>query len=67
MIEALVALAEYCFTDNFDGSRRKYNVKIQIQSVLENDKTTTTQRIADVLLDDMVEQVVTNNTKSQLI
>lgn len=67
MVEQLVALAEYCFIEKSEGLKKKFNVKIQIQKVLENNKESKALRIADVLLDGIVEEVVKNNTKNQLI
>ena len=55
MVQQLVALAEFSFQDAKDGNKRKYNVKLQIQAVLQNDKSSTSLKIADCLLDQMVE------------
>ncbi|CAL6024889.1 Conserved_hypothetical protein [Hexamita inflata] len=67
MVTQLVALAELCFTDSKSGSQKKFNVKSQIQSTLQNQRVTANEKIADAYLDLLVEDAVNDNTKKQLI
>ncbi|CAL6063144.1 Conserved_hypothetical protein [Hexamita inflata] len=65
MITQLCALSEMVWQNEQQaGELKKYNVKLQIKTVLH---TSITQQIAKTLLDDMIDKTIQNNTKSQLI
>ncbi|CAL6047029.1 Conserved_hypothetical protein [Hexamita inflata] len=67
MITQLCALSEMVWQNEQQaGELKKYNVKLQIKTVLMTD-TSITQQIAETLLDDMIDKTIQNNTKSQLI
>ncbi|CAL5996699.1 Conserved_hypothetical protein [Hexamita inflata] len=67
MITDLVALAELSFPDRADGSKKKFNVKSQVQTILNNTKTTICEKIADSYLDNLIDRVCKENTREQLI
>lgn len=67
MIQQLVSLAEYCFTDRNDGSRKLFNVKTQISEILKNDKSSQALQMNDVLITKMIEDVLTESTRRELI
>ncbi|CAL6037956.1 Conserved_hypothetical protein [Hexamita inflata] len=66
MTKQLVALAECCFTDKKDGSKRKFNVKTQLQYILNNSKQTVSEKIADSFLDQTIDKVCKEYTKQEL-
>ncbi|CAL6034499.1 Conserved_hypothetical protein [Hexamita inflata] len=67
MITQLCALSEMVWQNEQQaGELKKYNVKLQIKTVLMTD-TSITQQIAETLLDDMIDKTIQNNTQSQLI
>ncbi|CAL6030568.1 Conserved_hypothetical protein [Hexamita inflata] len=67
MTKQLVALAELCFTDKQDGGKRKFNVKTQLQCVLNNTKQTVSEKIADAFLDQTIDKVCKEYSKQELI
>lgn len=58
MIRQLVALSEYCFSEKGEGEKKKLNVKYVLTNNLKNNS-----EIAEVLLDDLVDACVKNNSR----